>query len=367
MDLVTVAGIAFKTGLVVVAAGLLSLALRRQSAAFGHVLWTAALTLCVLMPLAVFLLPAREVVAVASAPTPTLPLPHLRGREWEGAVLALWLVGTSLVLLRELLATIGLMRWRRHASPLTSLRWSATLARTGFDHRGLRVLESQHITSPCTWGVMRPVLLLPTSGDTWSESSRRAALLHELAHVERRDALSTLVARLACALYWYNPLVWIAAGRIRSLQERACDDAVLRAGATPSDYAQFLLDVAAHTNGVTSLTRAAIGMTHGSSLRARIVAILDPQATRSRPRRIRVVAACASLFVFTMLLATITVAVEPPPAPAPPLAETPALPETPTLPELPELPTLPVTATTPITPIPPVPPIDPIDPIDPTQ
>jgi beta-lactamase regulating signal transducer with metallopeptidase domain len=119
-------------------------------------------------------------------------------------------------------------------------------------------------------------------------------------------------------LYWYNPLVWIAAGRIRSLQERACDDAVLRAGATPSDYAQFLLDVAAHTSGATRWVRASIGMTHGSSLRARIVAILDPEATRARPRRIRVVAACASLFVFTALLATVTVAVEPPsPPPAP--------------------------------------------------
>ena len=342
VDLVTVAGIVFKTSMVVVAAGVLSLALRRQAAACSHVLWTAALTLCVLMPLAVLLLPSHSAIAMPIAPA--LPLPRVPGRKWEGAVVALWLVGASFVLLRELIATIGLARWRRHASPLTSTHWSATLARIGFDCRRLRVLESRHIASPCTWGVMRPVLLLPTSGDAWPESARRAALLHELGHIERRDALSILVARLACALYWYNPLVWIAAERIRSLQERACDDAVLRAGATPSDYAQFLLDVAADTSGATRLARASIGMTYGSSLRARIVAILDPQATRSRPRRIRVVAMCASLFVFTILLATITVAVEPPPA------QTPALPETP------------VTPSTPITPIPPVPPIPPVDP-----
>ena len=305
LDVVTVAGIALKTVIVVGAAGVLSLVLRRQSAAFGHVVWTAALALCVVMPLAVFLLPAHEVIAVASVPT--TPLARVGAREWEGAVLALWLGGTCLVLLQELLATIGLARWLRHASPLTSPRWSATLAHIGFDHRRLQVLESQHIASPCTWGVIRPVLLLPTSGDTWPDSSRRAALLHELAHIERRDALSTLVARLACALYWFNPLVWIAAERIRSLQERACDDAVLRAGAMPSDYAQFLLDVAAHTSrGATRPAHASLGMTHGCSLRARIVAILDPQASRLRPRRIRVIAACAALFVFTILLATIT-------------------------------------------------------------
>jgi beta-lactamase regulating signal transducer with metallopeptidase domain len=261
-----------------------------------------------------------------------------------------------------LLATIGLARWRRRASPLTSTRWSATLAHIGVDQRRLRVLESQHIASPCTWGVMRPVLLLPTSGDAWPESSRHAALLHELAHIERRDALSSLVARLACALYWYNPLVWIAAERLRGLQERACDDAVLRAGATPSDYAQFLVNVAAHTSGTARLTHAAIGMAQGSSLRARIVAILDPLATRARPRRIRVVAACASLFAFTILLATITVAVEPPPAPTPPSAQTPALPETLALPPTPATPETPVTPITPITPIPPVPPIPPVDP-----
>jgi beta-lactamase regulating signal transducer with metallopeptidase domain len=352
LDLVTVAAIAFKTGVVVVAAGLLSLTLRRQSAAFSHVVWTAALALCVLMPLVVLLLPSQSAVALPIAPT--LPLPRMHGREWERAVMALWLIGAFCVLLLELLATIGLARWRRHALPLTSTRWSATLARMGFDHRRLQVLESQHIASPCTWGVMQPVLLLPTSGESWPESSRRAALLHELAHIERRDALSLLVARLACALYWFNPLVWIAAKRIRSLQERACDDAVLRAGATPSDYAQFLLDVAAHTSGVINLTRASIGMTHGSSLRARIVAILDPQATRSRPRRIRVVAACASLFAFTMLLATITVAIEPPPPPP--------LPEVPTLPETPARPTTPIEPITPITPVPPIPPIPPVDP-----
>ncbi len=112
------------------------------------------------------------------------------------------------------------------------------------------------------------------------------------------------MSRLACALHWYNPLVWLAAERVRSLQERACDDAVLRAGATPSDYAQFLLDVAAHMSGMSRPARTAIGMAHGSSLRARIVAILDPQATRSQPQRARLAAACASLFVLTILLAS---------------------------------------------------------------
>jgi bla regulator protein blaR1 len=382
-ELMVVAGIALKTSVLIGVVGLVSVALRRQSAAFRHVLWTSALALCVLMPIAVFLLPSQsiatlpaEVLQLASRGAPTLTLPRARGREWEGAdvasiLLALWLIGGSCVLVRELLAGIGLARWRRHARPLSSTHWIATLARTSaarsLHDRGLRVLESQHIASPCTWGVLRPVLLLPAAGDAWPESARRSALLHELAHVQRRDALSTLISRLACAIHWYNPLVWLAAERARSLQERACDDAVLSAGATPSEYAQFLLDVAAHVNGLSLPARAVIGMAHCSSLRTRIVAILDPAATRSRPQRLRVVAAGGSLFAFAVLLATASVAVEAPPPPPPPTTESPATtapsPTTTPSPTLPPLPTPPVAPTLPVPPVPPVPPTQPVDPI----
>jgi beta-lactamase regulating signal transducer with metallopeptidase domain len=63
---------------------------------------------------------------------------------------------------------------------------------------------------PMVWGLFRPVLLLPAV----PHAGRRrleAVLLHELAHVRRRDALTQLVAELARAVYWFNPLVWIAA------------------------------------------------------------------------------------------------------------------------------------------------------------
>jgi beta-lactamase regulating signal transducer with metallopeptidase domain len=348
IDVFTMASIALKTSLVVVAVGSLSLALRRPSAAFGHALWTTGLALCVLMPVGVLLLPSHDLVTLPAAQTTVVRA----AASSISIIVVLWLIGSSIVVLHGLLAALGLARWRRHAFPLTSTHWAATLTRIcathGFDHRRLRVLESQHISSPCTWGVMRPVLLLPTVGDAWPESARYAALMHELAHIERRDSMSILVARLACALHWYNPLVWLAAQRVRSLQERACDDAVLRAGAMPSDYAQFLLDVAANTSGMTRPARAAIGMAHGSSLRARIVAILDPQATRSQPHRVPLVATCVSLFVLTILLASASVAVEPPPLP--PIPSTPELPKVPELPPIPPVPAIPAIPAVPAVP-----------------
>ena len=220
LDVMTLAGIALKTSVVVVAAGLLSIALRRQSAAFDHALWTVALTLCVLMPLAVLFLPSHDVVALPAAQASIVRVGCAQRLNRD----RLLLIGTvdrshPRAARNDRLGTLAPTR----TTP-ASTHWSATLAHAaaahGFDQR-LRVLESEHIASPCTWGVMRPVLLLPTAGNAWPESARYAALMHELAHIQRRDALSTLLSRLACALHWYNPLVWLAAERVRSLQERA--------------------------------------------------------------------------------------------------------------------------------------------------
>ena len=51
------------------------------------------------------------------------------------------------------------------------------------------------------------------------------------------------MGRVACALYWFHPLVWTAARRLRAESERACDDLALVFGARPSDYAEHLLDI----------------------------------------------------------------------------------------------------------------------------
>lgn len=374
-DLLTVAGIALKTSLLIVAAGLLSLALRRQSAALQHLLWTSALALCVLLPVAALYSPSLNVLTLP-LPTPSVSSPASAGGSgWalshlRSLVITLWIAGTSFVLMRELLAGLGLARWARQAHPLTSASWSATLARisrtAGLDRR-VRVLESKQLASPCMWGVLRPVLLLPATGDRWTEAARHSALLHELAHVRRRDALSTLISRLACALHWYNPLMWLAAARVRSLQEHACDDAVLRAGAVPSEYAQFLLDVAAHMSGMDRPQQTAIGMAH-SSLRARIVAILDPGAIRTQPQRASTIAACASLLALTIFLATASVALraaEPAPSKAAPHPELSTNDELPAPPPLPELSAPPVLPPAPVLPAPPAQPPTPAMPATP--
>ena len=95
-----------------------------------------------------------------------------------------------------------------------------------------------------TWGTLRPRILLPAEAAGWTDERRRIVLLHELAHIARRDSFSRSVAAIICALYWAHPAIWYAARRMRLEQEHACDDLVLSLGAKASLYARNLLDVA---------------------------------------------------------------------------------------------------------------------------
>ena len=136
---------------------------------------------------------------------------------------------------------------RRSCEPITDNAWAALLARVSDElnvRSSVSLLQCKHRAMPMVWGVFRPRLLLPAEAYDWPAPRRHAVLLHELAHVKRRDSLVQLITRLACALYSFNPLVWIAAGRMVTERERACDDLVLSAGSSACDYAEQILQIA---------------------------------------------------------------------------------------------------------------------------
>jgi HEAT repeat protein len=149
---------------------------------------------------------------------------------------------------------------------------------------------------PVAAGIVRPSVIMPADADAWSESRLRIVLLHELAHVKRRDCLTHLVAQAACAVYWFNPLAWIAAKRIRTERERACDDLVIAAGTRGSDYADQLLEIARAMQGDRFpglLAGGSLAMAHRSQLEGRLIAILDPRVPRVAVSRLRAAAAVA--------------------------------------------------------------------------
>jgi beta-lactamase regulating signal transducer with metallopeptidase domain len=198
---------------------------------------------------------------------------------WAAVVLA---IGASLGY-----AALVVRRIVNRARPLDSEDWLTPLWEVS-DRLSLeeppRLLRSEDAKMPFACGVFNATIVLPAECDSWSLDRRRAVLLHELAHVRRHDLVGHTLGRLACAVYWFHPLVWTAAKQLRSESERACDDLALACGARATDYAEHLLDI------VTSVRRdttpsVALAMARRKEFEGRMLAILDPELRHSGPTR----------------------------------------------------------------------------------
>jgi hypothetical protein len=89
-----------------------------------------------------------------------------------------------------------------------------------------------------------------------------------------------MLAHLACAFYWFNPLIWFAAHQLRLERERACDDFVLTAGTSGADYATHLFEIASGESASTAAA-VAIGLAeHRFQLEQRLIAIVNPRTPR---------------------------------------------------------------------------------------
>jgi len=145
--------------------------------------------------------------------------------------------------------------------------------------RRVRVILSEAVRVPCTWGIRRPVVLLPAAAAAWPRELQRAVLHHELAHVARGDWVGLLWLELVRVLHWPDPFAWLLRRAGRSAQEKACDDAAVRGGIPPVEYARHLLAVGRHVVGATSSV-AALPMIRTGSLRDRVASVLEPGADR---------------------------------------------------------------------------------------
>ena len=148
-----------------------------------------------------------------------------------------------------------------------------------------------------TWGLFRPVILVPAGSMSWSDEVKRSVLLHELGHIRRGDCLMLLMGRLACEAYWFHPLVWLAARQLRKTSEQAADNLVLASNIAPPDYAEHLVGIAAQMRGFRLFGHVALPMASPSDLEGRVRAILDPRRNhRSLKRR-----TCYALMALALL------------------------------------------------------------------
>jgi len=222
---------------------------------------------------------------------------------------AIWVAGMAAAL-ASIIAGLVRVGWIGRRSRLAAdgrvRRIAAqTMERLGVT-RQVKVIEAAGQAMPMTWGVRRPVILLPVNAVEWSDDRLRAVLAHELAHVKRNDVLTQLVARMACALYWFHPLIWIAARRLREERELACDDMVLAAGSRASDYAQQLLDFARTLRPARFTAATSVAMARRSHLAGRLVAVLDSGRSRADVTRRLVLSAVAVAVLVVVPLASAT-------------------------------------------------------------
>lgn len=265
---------------ILLAAGLLTFLLRhRRSAAERHLVWLLALASLLLLPLLRNWTPlslfhwqapeplirsARTVIHV-TAQDPLAPQPTSRGP--AVTLTSLWILGVAVLL-------------ARHA--YSHFQLSRLIARSGPGPEPDTRLSSE-IQIPLVGGLFRPVILLPQSASTWSAAELSSVLAHERMHIVRRDNAWQALAQLASALYWPQPLVWLAHRALHQECERACDDGVLVSGTTSAtSYADVLVHIA---RALAVHRRAApaggIAMTRSSQLTARVHALLDPAAPRN--------------------------------------------------------------------------------------
>lgn len=311
-----------KATLLLLLARLVTLALERAAAGVRHLVWLVALgaimvlpALAVWGPLEVPILPAPAVsTGTVAAPEATdagavglaseqarreiPPMPDTRQGLVAGAgstpppgpgtlLLGLWAVVALALLARLGLGALAVRRIVARATPLNDPSWEAPLYEIA-DRMGLadapRLVRSGDVQMPFAAGLRRPVVVLPMESEAWSAERRTAVLIHELAHVRRRDLLGHTLGRVACALYWFHPLVWTAARGLRAESERACDDLALTFGARPSAYAEHLLDIVTAVRQSTT-PAVALAMAHPKEFEGRMLAILNPDLARRGPSR----------------------------------------------------------------------------------
>ena len=201
-----------------------------------------------------------------------------------GIVLLLWALGALAVLAWIAAGHLRIALVTRRAWAANARDWTLLLeserVQTGVESH-VQLFITPEVSTPLTWGIGKVVVLLPEDALDWPASHRSVVLRHELAHVARRDTLAQLVAGVTCAVYWFHPLVWLTARRLRAECERACDDRVLSSGTTGADYASHLLLVARTANTLGTPGFVALAMARSSRLEGRVRAILDTTRRRS--------------------------------------------------------------------------------------
>ena len=196
------------------------------------------------------------------------------------ALRALWLAGAIAFVLPVVGVLWRLRMIRRNGLPTAWRRDELSqLARQRGVARPVDVIEHEAVPGPMTFGVLRPIIVLPPDAREWSDAELRRALMHELEHIQRGDWTMQILARIVAACYWFHPMVWMAWRRLCLEAERSCDDAVVLSEER-TDYAEQLVTLAQRMSATP--VQPLLGMANRSDLSTRVTAVLDDRLRRGR-------------------------------------------------------------------------------------
>ncbi|MDQ7813971.1 M56 family metallopeptidase, partial [Brevundimonas sp.] len=242
-----------------------------------------------------------EGLSLSSTLRPPSPMEILAG---------IWIVGALVVSGRFALGVLTLRRWTRSGAVVSDPAWTRPLEELA-PRRRPRLIAARAIEAPLSWGLPPGVVLVGQSCLSRPETAG-AVLAHELAHIRRGDWLFLALSRLALALFWFNPLVWLLHASLASRTEDAADAAAL-AVVDRRTYARALVGIAADFR-----QSAAIGMAGDAhSLTRRITRIMTARnASRTRP--LSMALAIGALVAIATPIAALEITRQSPPAPPPP-------------------------------------------------
>ena len=203
-------------------------------------------------------------------------------------LLVIWLGGALLAVLRLLLTLHNVDKVRKSSRCLERNdleHVKCVLGRKNVEKYDIQFRESSTITTPLVVGIFKPIMLLP-SKFLWKLNHKQLAaiLLHELAHIERKDTKANLIQKLITILFWFHPLVHLLDRQISIAREEICDNNVLEQQ-SPLEYGEALLHASlatAFVPGKVSYSAGAIGIFSGDcKLEKRIQELMDTEREQS--------------------------------------------------------------------------------------
>jgi len=203
---------------------------------------------------------------------------------WAPYIFAAWAFIASVALLRVATGFLSLRAMRRKCLPLAQTELDPTLLPLLRETRNAVVCTSDSVHTPTAIGFFHPMIVLPAwAPSELSADELKSVLLHELAHLRRRDDWTNLAQKILRALFFFHPAVWWVERQLALEREMACDDAVLASTGSPHAYAQCLVSLAEKSFLRRSLALAQAAVSRMRETSQRIAKILDggrPRGTR---------------------------------------------------------------------------------------